>query len=48
MSQGVHVLDFHDLERLAADRGHEFARVAATDAIRGSAAGSALRSMALR
>jgi kynurenine formamidase len=48
VNQGVHIMEFHNLERLAADRVYEFAYVATTNAIRGSVAGTALRPMALR
>jgi kynurenine formamidase len=48
VNQGVHIGEFHNLERLAADRVYEFAYVATTNAIRGSVAGTALRPIALR
>ncbi|MGA0594735.1 cyclase family protein [Enterovirga sp. CN4-39] len=48
MQQGVHIMEFHNLERLAADRVYEFAYVATTNAIRGTVAGTALRPLALR
>ncbi len=48
VNQGVHIMEFHNLERLAADRVYEFAYVATTNAIRGSVAGTALRPIALR
>lgn len=48
VNQGIHIGEFHNLERLAADRVYEFAYVATTNAIRGSVAGTALRPMALR
>jgi hypothetical protein len=41
-------MEFHNLERLAADRVYEFAYVATTNAIRGTVAGTALRPIALR
>jgi kynurenine formamidase len=48
VNQGVHIGEFHNLERLAADRVYEFAYVATTNAIRGTVAGTALRPLALR
>jgi hypothetical protein len=48
VQQGVHIGEFHNLERLAAERVYEFAYVATTNAIRGSVAGTALRPLALR
>ena len=48
VQQGVHIMEFHNLERLAADRVYEFAYVATTNAIRGTVAGTALRALALR
>jgi kynurenine formamidase len=48
VEQGVHVLELHDLEALAADRAYEFAYVLSTNAIRGTVSGTALRPLALR
>ncbi|UEM25273.1 cyclase family protein (plasmid) [Skermanella mucosa] len=48
VEQGVHILEFHNQEQLAADRVYEFAYVATTNAIRGTVAGTALRPIALR
>ena len=48
VQQGVHILEFHNLERLAADRVYEFAYTAVTNAIRGTVAGTAMRPLALR
>src|SRR5919112_514345 len=48
VQQGVHIMEFHNLEQLAADRVFEFAYVATTNAIRGTVAGTALRPVALR
>ena len=48
VNQGVHIGEFHNMERLAADRAYEFAYVATTNAIRGTVAGTALRPLALR
>ena len=46
--QGVHILEFNNLEQLAADRAYEFAYVLTTNALRGTVAGTALRPLALR
>jgi kynurenine formamidase len=48
VQQGVHILEFHNMEQLAADRVYEFAYLATTNAIRGTVAGTALRPIALR
>lgn len=48
VQQGVHILEFHNLERLAADRAYEFAYILTTNALRGTVAGTALRPIALR
>jgi kynurenine formamidase len=48
VQQGVHILEFNNLERLAADRLYEFAYILTTNAIRGTVAGTALRPLALR
>jgi kynurenine formamidase len=48
VQQGVHIGEFHNMERLAADRVYEFAYMATTNAIRGTVAGTALRPVALR
>jgi kynurenine formamidase len=48
VQQGAHIGEFHNMERLAADRVYEFAYVATTNAIRGTVAGTALRPLALR
>jgi kynurenine formamidase len=48
VEQGVHILEFNNLEALAADRAYEFAYILSTNAIRGTVAGTALRPMALR
>ena len=48
VQQGVHILEFNNLERLAADRVYEFAYILTTNAIRGTVAGTALRPLALR
>jgi hypothetical protein len=44
----VHILEFHNLEELAADQAYEFAYIATTNALRGTVAGTALRPIALR
>jgi len=48
VQQGVHILEFNNLERLAADRVYEFAYFLTTNAIRGTVAGTALRPVAMR
>lgn len=48
VEQGVHILEFNNLEQLAADRAYEFAYILTTNAIRGTVAGTALRPLALR
>jgi kynurenine formamidase len=48
VQQGVHILEFNNLERLAADRVYEFAYILTTNALRGTVAGTALRPIALR
>ena len=48
VEQGVHMLEFNNLEALAADRAYEFAYILTTNAIRGTVAGTALRPIALR
>lgn len=48
VEQGVHIMELHNLERLAAHRVYEFAYAATTNALRGTVAGTALRPLALR
>lgn len=48
IEQGVHVGEFHFLEDLARDRVYEFCYIAATNKIRGTTAGFALRPIAIR
>ncbi len=48
VEQGVHIAEFHYLEELARDQVWEFCYVAVTNKIRGTAAGFALRPLALR
>jgi kynurenine formamidase len=46
--QGVHILEFNNLEELATDQAYEFAYFLTTNAIRGTVAGTALRPFAMR
>lgn len=48
VEQGVHIGELHDLEALAKDKVYEFCYVGTTNKIRGTAAGFALRPIALR
>ncbi len=48
VEQGVHILEFNNLEQLAADQVYEFAYFLTTNAIRGTVAGTALRPVAMR
>jgi kynurenine formamidase len=48
IEQGVHILEFHNLEELARDKVYEFCYIAATNKIVGSTAGFALRPMAVK
>src|ERR687896_2089952 len=48
VEQGVHILEFNNLERLATERVYEFAYFLTTNAIRGTVAGTALRPVAMR
>ncbi|MBX3437439.1 MAG: cyclase family protein [Planctomycetaceae bacterium] len=48
IEQGVHILEFHNLEELARDRVYEFCYMAATNKIAGTVAGFALRPIALK
>jgi kynurenine formamidase len=48
VEQGVHILEFNNLEELAADQAYEFAYFLTTNAIRGTVAGTALRPVAMR
>ena len=43
VKQGVHILEFHNLEELAAERTYKFAYVLGVNKIRGAAAGTVLR-----
>lgn len=46
--QGVHIGEFHNLEDLAAEKAYEFCYICTTAKIKGTAAGFALRPIALR
>jgi kynurenine formamidase len=48
VEQGVHVLEFHNLEQLAADQAYEFAYFLAPNMIRGTVAGTAQHPVAMR
>jgi kynurenine formamidase len=48
IQQGVHIGEFHNLEELAKERAYEFCYVCMTNKIRGTAAGFALRPIAIR
>jgi kynurenine formamidase len=48
IQQGVHIGEFHNLEQLAQDRVYEFAYICCTAKIKGTAAGFALRPIAIR
>jgi kynurenine formamidase len=48
IEQGVHIGEFHFLEDLARDRAYEFCYVAATNKIKGAAAGFTMRPIAIR
>jgi kynurenine formamidase len=48
VEQGVHILEFHNLEELAADDAYEFAYFLTTNALKGTVAGTALRPLAMR
>jgi len=48
IEQGVHILEFHNLEELARDHVYEFCYMAATNKIAGTAAGFTMRPLALK
>jgi kynurenine formamidase len=48
VEQGVHLGEFHNLEALARDRAYRFVYLAVTNRIRGAAAGTAMRPVAIR
>jgi kynurenine formamidase len=45
--QGVHILEFHNLENLAEDKAYKFAYVLGVNKIQGTAAGTVLRPVGL-
>ena len=48
IEQGIHILEFHNLEDLARDKIYEFCYVASTNKIAGTTAGFALRPLAMK
>ncbi|MEP7340737.1 MAG: hypothetical protein ABI977_23605, partial [Acidobacteriota bacterium] len=48
LEQGIHIGEFHFLEDLARDRVYEFCYFAATNKIKGAAAGFTMRPVAIR
>ncbi|MBX3412728.1 MAG: cyclase family protein [Pirellulales bacterium] len=48
IEQGIHILEFHNLEELSRDKIYEFCYVASTNKIAGTTAGFALRPLALK
>ncbi len=48
VEQGVHIAEFHNLEELAKDKAYEFAYVCSVNKIKGAAAGTCLRPIAIR
>lgn len=48
VEQGIHIGEFHNLEGLASDQVYEFCYIAATNKIKGAAAGFTLRPLAIR
>jgi kynurenine formamidase len=48
IQQGVHIAEFHSLEALAQDQAYEFCYFCSTSKIKGTAAGFALRPVAIR
>ena len=48
VQQGVHIGEFHFLEQLAQDKAYEFCYVAATNKIKGTAAGFTMRPIGLK
>ncbi|MBI1762755.1 MAG: cyclase family protein [Acidobacteria bacterium] len=48
VEQGIHIGEFHNLEGLARDQVYEFCYVAATNKIKGAAAGFTMRPLAIR
>jgi kynurenine formamidase len=43
VNQGVHIMEFHNLEELAAERTHKFAYILGVNKIKGTTAGTVLR-----
>lgn len=48
LDQGVHVLEFHNLEQLARDKVYRFTYIAMTNRLKGTVAGTALRPIAIQ
>lgn len=48
IEQGVHILEFHNLEELSRDKVYEFCYIATTNKIAGSTAGFTMRPIALK
>jgi kynurenine formamidase len=48
LDQGVHVLEFHNLEQLAHDKVYRFTYIATTHRLKGTVAGTALRPIAIQ
>ena len=48
LDQGVHVLEFHNLEQLAHDKVYRFTYIATTNRLKGTVAGTALRPIAIQ
>ncbi len=48
LDQGVHILEFHNLEQLARDKVYRFTYIAMTNRLKGTVAGTALRPIAIQ
>jgi len=48
LDQGVHVVEFHNLEQLAHDKVYRFTYIATTNRLKGTVAGTALRPIAIQ
>ena len=48
ITQGVHIGEFHNLERLSRDKAYEFCYICTTAKVKGTASGFALRPLAIR
>lgn len=48
VEQGVHIAEFHNLEKLAKDQTYEFCYICTTNPIKGTTAGFCLRPLAIR